>query len=178
MLKVFAGALSILFCCQSAFADTTYVRNAVCQANNKNYILLTENFVGLTASQNYVILEKNPQAPQKLPRSLEGSFQTGGTDLQFPAFWRPQSIPLSSCKAEEPKFHLFGEVIREFYVKTYFIAGNSPTINEDIEELVKRGDAIPLKMRVLCKSDDITDDITLCYELTVMDKIIPITPGE
>jgi len=31
---------------------------------------------------------------------------------------------------------------------------------------------------VLCKSDDITDDVTLCHEITILDKIIPVNPNE
>ncbi|WP_413291343.1 hypothetical protein [Bdellovibrio sp. HCB337] len=179
MLKLVAGALSILFCVQMASADMVMIRNAVCRHDNKNYILLVEQkAVGLVANQEYIIMEKDTADTQKMPRTLQGSFPTGGADLIFPSFWRPTSIPLNSCQAETPKLHLFSEVIREFYVKTYFLAGDPRAIQEDIEDLVKRGDAIPLKMRVLCKSDDFTDDITLCHELTLLDKLIPIDPNE
>src|SRR5687768_8583308 len=124
MLKVLAGVLSILFYFQGASADMKLVRNAICHHENKNYILLHEKAIGLVANQQYVILEKDLVNTQKMPRSLSGSFQTGGQNLVFPQFWRPTMIPLSSCQASMPMFHLFSEVIREFYVKTYFMTGD------------------------------------------------------
>jgi len=154
------------------------VRNAVCHFNNKSYILLTEAYVGLVAEQEYILLEKDLLNPQKMPRSLRASFTAESSDLQFPPFWRPTSIPLSSCQATPFQPNLFDEVIREFYAKVYFMVNDPENMTEDIEELVKRGEAFPFKLRVLCKSDDIIDDITFCHEITVFEKYIPVNPGE
>lgn len=178
MTKLMVCILSIIFCTLSSWAEIKVVRNAVCHFDNKDYILYTENFVGLVANQPYVIFEKNLLSPEKLPRTLEGSFKEGAKDLELPTFWRPLSIPLSSCRQTEAKIKTFDEVIREFYVKTYLIYGDLRPIMEDIEELVKTGDAIALKLRILCKSDDFTDDLTLCNEITILDKVIPINPNE
>ncbi len=178
MLKSVIVILSTFLSSTLLFANTTLLRNAVCHFNNKSYILLAETHKGLVAEQNYIILEKDLQNPQKMARSLQGSFTKASADLKFPGFWRPTSIPLSSCLTTEFKLHWFDEVIREFYTKAYFIAGDPKDITEDIEELVKRGDAIPFKLRILCKSDEITDDITFCSEITLLDKYIPINPGE
>lgn len=178
MLKSLIVLMSTLFCSQNLFANTTLVRNAVCHYNNKSYILLAETNKGLVPNQDYVILEKDLQNPQKMARSLQGSFAVGSSALNFPLFWRPTSIPLNSCQTSIFKLYLFDEVIREFYAKVYFIPGDPRTISEDIEDLVKRGDALPFKLRVLCKSDDFTDDITFCTEITILEKYIPINPGE
>lgn len=179
MLKRVALVLSIVFISVFANADTKFIKNATCRFQGKNYVLLHEQSVGLRPNVTYAILEKDTQTPQKMARTLQGSFQAGSKDLQFPLFWRPTSIPLSTCSQSTRSFHIYaGDVIREFYVKTYFISGDPRSVTEDIEVLVKRGEAIPLKVRVICKSDELTDDVTLCNEVTIVDKIIPIDPNE
>jgi hypothetical protein len=181
MLKLIAAALSIVFCSPAVFAETNLIKTAVCRHDSKEYVLLSEQATGLHPGQSYVVLQKNPATPAKLPRVTEGSFQQGDANLQFPKMWRPTEIPLASCSTPLRLFSLFssgGEIIREFYVKSYFTSEDPKTITEDIDELVKQGRAIPLKVRILCTSDEITDDITLCNEIRILDEIIPINPGD
>lgn len=164
-----------------ASAETSMVRNAVCKHENKVYSLLSERNVGLKANNTYTVVEKTPNAPlADLPRMTIGHLKQ---DIQLPKHWRPTTIPLTACEeTKEParspviKINFGGSMIREFYAKVYFLTANFENSPIDIEELVKSGDAIPLKVRLLCTSSEIAEDITMCESVKLMDEVIPINP--
>ncbi len=86
--------------------------------------------------------------------------------------WKSLLIPLSSCVSELATHE--DEVIREMYMKLYFIMGDPSEYKDDIDTLIKKGLAIPVKARVLCKSEDFAEDSFACYEMTLTDDIIPL----
>lgn len=171
MLKVAMGLLSMTFFFGTAHASSTMFKNGVCHFNNKDYILYSPKAGGISNSDAaYIVIEKRA-GQSKLPDLTEAKTKKGSPYLQFPPVWHSLQIPLSQCTSQQlPE----NEIIREFYLKTYFIAGEPSELKEDIDTLVKKGLAIPLKVRALCKSDDFSEDISFCYEVTILDDVIPL----
>jgi hypothetical protein len=170
MHKGFSVVLSMLLFSQLVQAETKMQRVALCQVENKNYSLLR-----MPGENDLMVLESDPRQPQKIARTTVASPSASGNRFDLPPYWRPQTLPASACKKTLQRRASLDEVIREFYVQSYFITGDPRPI-EDIDELVRKGEAIPVKIRILCKSDELTDDVTLCNEVTLMDQRIPVDP--
>ncbi len=154
--------------------ENRMIRAAICELEGSKYTIFDKSKRPLQSGQSYVAIEKTPHDSYNLPTSIEVIYQGANQTFQLPTFWTRKGIPFSSCQDLTAwNVFNFGEMIREFYVKAYFIAGEPRPI-DNIDDMVKNGQAIPVKIRILCKSDELSDDISVCKEITLMDDIIPL----
>lgn len=199
MNRVFAAVMSISFFGSflglTAHAQQALFRAGVCKHDNKVYTLFSppsdSQPARLKVGVDYMVFLKDAAASAEvLPLTLQGRFDQGSGKekafLQFLPYWQQADVPSSACKNSPALTSRFSpvslvsflpfsqdEVLRDFYVKSYFIVGEPRPI-DNIESMVKNGTAIPVRVRILCHSEELTEDISMCHQITMMDDIIPL----
>jgi hypothetical protein len=99
-----------------------------------------------------------------------GTLQLSKGTLDLP-HWKPRQLQLADCEVKASFVPPFKDI--PMNIQAFFIEGD-PSPDVELDQLLKEGKAIPLRLNIICSTNEPTAGVTGCERVRILDKIIPI----
>lgn len=182
-MKLLLAFISFLSFSIPAQAELETRQVALCKTPSATYGLYQEKGKLLVDGSELTVISSEVSPKTGLNLSTSGVYRAQSGEFQLPSYWRPKSLKISDCQLNVAllsgaplglRLAMRRDVV--MYIQLYFIYGD-PTPDVDLEDLIRRGEAIPLKAHILCRNlDDENSGPLGCKEIVILDKIIPLSP--
>ncbi len=178
-MKLFAAILALGLWSVS-HAETRTMRVGSCHTKTADFSLYLEAGKKLTDGALLQVMSSQVSPLSGLNLSTAGRLRAKTKKIELP-HWKPGALSFDDCKLDEivpparpvsfqpprkPVDHLM-------YVQVFFILGE-PRPDIDVDDLYKRGQAMPLKVKIICSTTEDEPSVLSCDRVTVLDEIIPL----
>ncbi len=174
-LKEIFVSLFCLFASLHARAQTTEQLGQCSQDGIELGIFLEEGQT-LGEGSELSVVSSQKAADTGLNLMTSGVLRQRAGKIELAASWKPSTIDFSNCRFVRP---VSSPILRDYYmyVQTYFISAASYP-PKDLDDLIRRGEAIPLKIHLICRSDAATAPSPVaCRKIVIHEQIIPVRPS-
>lgn len=144
-----------------------------CELGNRSLRLYSEQRGGFRDGHSFQTLTPGAAGTPV----LLGAYLRKG-QLEMPFGQGPKRIPFSNCAPLKPAA-LEDDPPQDILmtVQTYFITNAQAHQDvESIEKLIARGEAIPVRVRAVCRTREMTDSPTACESLRILEHRIEVGP--
>jgi hypothetical protein len=169
--------------------EVNLTRVKECHSGAKDFSVYKQTDGDLKDGDSVTVFTSDLDAVTGLHRTTSGIWRSDLKIIELPTYWNPKAIPLQHCQdgSQAQSISRFVRSLTQIktydavrmYVVAYFIVGE-PRDDMDLDEMVRDCQAFPLKLSIICETDDRLrvktepPDPMACRRVRILDKIIPV----
>lgn len=153
----------------------TMVHMGQCKQDGESYGLYHEEGAIVQEGLELAVISSQKSRLTGLEKMGGGNLKQNAGIVEMKGGWIPEKIDLANCSFLRP---ISSPALKDYYMylQVYWVSATQyPPV--DLDKLVETGDAIPIKVHVICRSEHaVTPAPWECKKVVILDQEIPVDP--
>ncbi|MBK7889322.1 MAG: hypothetical protein IPJ84_00270 [Bdellovibrionales bacterium] len=163
-----------------SFAQLNTEKVGHCQVQGEEFAVLLEEGKPLSDGQLLALVSSKTGSATGLPLNTTGKLDLLKNEIRASPHWGTPTISLSDCVFNQAPVPLTESLWTQtpMVLQSYFVMSSQWPIQEEIDDLVLRGEAFPVKIEILCRSKGTSAPTSPlgCDKIEFLQKVIPVGP--